>query len=224
VFARFAGDLDTEVRLAAELRARGAPVVPPLDGVPARAHEHGGRRVTLWTWWEQSGDEGPAAVGRALASCHRALAAGVEVGLAPWAGLAHSRELLAELPTRERAVVAPHLDPPDVPVRPVHGDAHPGNVLTGPVWHDWEDAQLACVEWDLACLVGPGRVVGMDFGLAEAILAGYDEPYDAAVLDRCVAARTAQQAVWGILLGDAVPSLPERVAIRLEWLASATRA
>ena len=60
----------------------------------------------------------------------------------------------------------------------------------------------------------------MDFGLAEAILAGYEEPYDDALLDRCVAARTAQQAVWGILLGEAVPSLPERVAIRLQWLAA----
>lgn len=40
--------------------------------------------------------------------------------------------------------------------RMVHGDSHPGNVLWtsgGPLWSDWEDAHLAPLEWDLACLV-----------------------------------------------------------------------
>ena len=68
------------------------------------------------------------------------------------------------------------------------------------------------------CLVAPGRVVGMDFGHAEQILAGYDAPYDGALLDRCVAARTAQQAVYGLILDAAIPGLPERVGARLEWL------
>jgi hypothetical protein len=80
-------------------------------------------------------------------------------------------------------------------VRPVHEDAHFANVLGGPVWHDWEDAQLACVEWDLACLVARGRVIGMDFGHADVVLAGDDDAYDSERLDRCVTARTAQQAV-----------------------------
>jgi hypothetical protein len=61
----------------------------------------------------------------------------------------------------------------------------------------------------------------MDFGLGEAILAGYDAPHDAGRLDRCVAARTALQAVEGMLLEDELPSLPERVAGRLDWLAAA---
>jgi hypothetical protein len=78
------------------------------------------------------------------------------------------------------------------------------------------------VEWDLACLVAPGRVLGMDFGHGETILDAYDGPYDEARLDRCVAARTAQVAVYGLLLGDAVPGLRERVAARLEWLAAWT--
>lgn len=221
LLADFAGDLDAEVRVAAALRAARAPVLPPLPGVPARAHACGGRRVTLWTWWEQpGGDDSPEAAGAALAACHRALARGVPAPLVPWSKLADARARLGRLSPRERAVVAPHLEPPGGPVRPVHGDAHAGNVLPGPVWHDWEDAQLACVEWDLACLVAPGRVLGMDFGHGEAVLAGYDAPFDAARLERCVAARTAQQALDGLLLGDAVPSLPERVAVRLEWLAA----
>ena len=93
-------------------------------------------------------------------------------------------------------------------------------MLPGPAWHDWEDPQLGWAEWDLACLVAPGRVLGVDFGHGETILAAYDEPYDEGGLDRCVAARTAQVALYGLLLGDAVPGLPERVAARLEWLAT----
>lgn len=221
IFAPFAGDLEAEVRLAAALHAAGAPVVPPLPGVPPRAHECGSRRVTLWTWWaHRGGDDRPEAAGRALAACHRALAGDVRVPLERWPRLAATRARLARLQPAARAVLAPLLAPPDGPLRPIHGDAHAGNVLPGPVWHDWEEAQLGCVEWDLACLVAPGRVAGTDFGHGEAVLAGYDEPYDAARLDRCVIARTAQQTVDGLLLGDAVPGLPERVAMRLEWLRS----
>jgi len=134
------------------------------------------------------------------------------LGLRPWAKLSEARERCTD------ARLLRFLGPPDVPLVPVHGDAHAGNVLPGPVWHDWEDAQLGCVEWDLACLVAPGRVVGGDFGYGEEILAGYDAPCDPVLLDTCVAKRTAQQAVYGLLLGDTIPGLPERVAARLEWL------
>jgi aminoglycoside phosphotransferase (APT) family kinase protein len=173
--------------------------------------------VTLWRWWDTRSEDTAHAIGRALADCHRALAA-IRVPLRRWAKLAHARAQLPRVDADARALLAPFLEPPDTPLRAVHGDAHAGNVLPGPVWHDWEDAQLGCVEWDLACLVAPGRVVGTDFGYGEEILAGYDAAYDSALLDRCVAARTAQQAVYGLIVGDAIPGLPERVAARLDWL------
>jgi Ser/Thr protein kinase RdoA (MazF antagonist) len=221
LLAPFAGDLDAEVRVAAALHAAGAPVVPPVPSVPPRAHEFGGRRVTLWTWWENpGGEDGAEAVGRSLAACHRALASGAPALLKPWIKLDEARARLGQLTPGQRAIVGPYLEPPAGPLRPVHGDSHAGNVLPGPVWHDWEDAQLAWVEWDLACLVAPGRVVGTDFGHGEAALAGYDAPYDVARLEHCVAARTAQQAVYGLLLADAIPGLAERVAVRLDWLAT----
>ena len=65
----------------------------------------------------------------------------------------------------------------------------------------------------------PGACWVWTSATARTILAAYDERYDEARLDRCVAARTAQVALYGLLLGDAVPGLPERVAARLEWLA-----
>ena len=215
-FAQFAGDLDAEARVAAALHSAGAPVVPPLID---RAADCDGRLVTLWQWWDARGDDTAEAIGASLAHCHRMLDE-VDVDLHPWTKLTEARTRLAHLDAGARAVLAPHLEPPDAPLRPIHGDAHAGNVLPGPVWHDWEDAQLGCVEWDLACLVAPGRVLGTDFGHGEAIFAGYDAPYDTALLDRCVAARTAQQTVYGLILGDAVPGLPERVAARLDWLRS----
>src|SRR4051794_18529040 len=82
-FSQFAGDLDAEVRVAAQLHAAGAPVVPPLMD---RAADYDGRRVTLWQWWEQSGDDTPEAIGASLARCHRLLT-GVDVELRPWAKL-----------------------------------------------------------------------------------------------------------------------------------------
>ena len=83
ILAAFAGDLDAEVRVAAALHAAGAPIIPPLAGVPACVHEHGGRSVTLWEWWERPDGNGtPEAAGCSLAACHRALAR-VETSLRP---------------------------------------------------------------------------------------------------------------------------------------------
>jgi Phosphotransferase enzyme family len=212
--AQFAGSLEAEVRVAGALHAAGAPVIPPLS---PRVHDHDGRKVTLWRWWDMRREDEPDGIGRALSDCHRTLET-VEVPLEAWAKLTEARARLPEVEHRD--LLAPWLAPPDVPLRAIHGDAHAGNVLPGPVWHDWEDAQLGCVEWDLACLVAPGRVLGTDFGWGEAILAGYDLPYDAELLDHCVAARTAQQCVYGLVLGDTIPGLPERIAPRLEWLRS----
>jgi aminoglycoside phosphotransferase (APT) family kinase protein len=83
--------------------------------------------------------------------------------------------------------------------RIVHGDSHPGNVLwtvTGPLWGDWEDAHLAPLEWDLACLVAASRVRGDDFGWAEAALDAHGGVYDAELLEVCVDARVAQGAAY----------------------------
>jgi aminoglycoside phosphotransferase (APT) family kinase protein len=70
------------------------------------------------------------------------------------------------------------------PQRMVHGDSHPGNVLwtaDGPLWGDWEDAHLAPLEWDPACLVAAGRVHGNDFDWGETALATHGGGYDGAL-------------------------------------------
>ena len=89
--------------------------------------------------------------------------------------LAEARRLAAgALPRSCRPSIARWPTLGAAPQRIVHGDSHPGNVLWtagGPLWSDWEDAHLAPLEWDLACLVAAGRVRGNDFGWAEAALA-----------------------------------------------------
>src|SRR3954463_11738028 len=66
LLTQFAGDLDAEVRVAATLHAKGAPVVPPLIDRAADCHE---RRVSLWQWWESRGDDSAEAIGASLAHC-----------------------------------------------------------------------------------------------------------------------------------------------------------
>ncbi len=198
-FRDSAANLRREARLAAALAAAGAPVPAPLGG----PYEAGGRVVTLWPWLELSGHAGDAAqAGRALRACHDALA-GIHVDgldLEPLAMLAEARRLAADalpraLPAidRARAILG------EAPGRIVHGDSHPGNVLWtagGPLWSDWEDAHLAPLEWDLACLIASGRVRGDDFGWGEAALAAHGGPFDAALLEACVDARVAQGAAY----------------------------
>jgi Phosphotransferase enzyme family len=105
-----------------------------------------------------------------------------------------------------------------VPEQIVHGDSHPGNVLwtrSGPLWADWEDAHLAPLEWDLACLVAASRVRGDDFGWAEAALRAHGGPHDAELLEVCVDARVAQGATYLAFTGRGGPEVvADRVAAR----------
>jgi Ser/Thr protein kinase RdoA (MazF antagonist) len=214
-FRDCAANLRREARLAAALAAGGAPVLAPLGG----PYEVGGRTVTLWPWLELRSDAGDAEqAGRALRACHDALAdldpAGLE--LAPLAMLTEARRLavraLPELvPAIERALGALAA----APQRIVHGDSHPGNVLWtagGPLWSDWEDAHLAPLEWDLACLVAAARMHGNDFGWAQAALGAHGGPFDATLLEACVDARVAQGAAYLAATGRG------DVRRHLEWL------
>jgi hypothetical protein len=185
--------LGREAALAGALAAAGAPVPAPLGGPFAC----GGRVVTLWPWVDAvaAGDAGAA--GRALRACHDALEAIDPAPFAPLGMLREAQRLATSeiAPAVERSLAALA----GVPARIVHGDSHPGNVLwtaDGPLWGDWEDAHLAPLEWDLACLVASARLRGDDFGWSEAALAAHGGPWDAELLETCVYARVAQGAAY----------------------------
>lgn len=146
-----------------------APSARPSSVLPPGPHREGGSVVTFWDYCANDPRrevDGPSA-GRSLAALHAALAGyggplpafTVQIDDAahvlethPLPALASSdRAFLTETHARlSVALAACHLA-----ARPLHGEAHLGNVLAtndGPCWIDFEAACLGPVEWDLAGL------------------------------------------------------------------------
>ena len=164
-----------DLQLAAALRSAGTPVLPPTDLLPPGPHTADGLSIAFWEWVEVLPERPTADVaGRTLADLLPALAevapgwtgepldtplddlgefvrTGVQLGAAP-ALLAR----VAELTDRLRPLLTGA-------VQPLHGDAHPGNLLAtraGWVWADLEDTCRGPVGWDLACLRRTSRLDG----------------------------------------------------------------
>ena len=98
---------------------------------------------------------------------------------------------------------------------PLHGDAHPGNLLhtvAGPVWTDFEDAWRGPIGWDLACLARTGRLDGW------AAVASYpNAPSD---LEPYVVARRLQSVGWELVFLRRFPAAQRRadaLAALREW-------
>jgi aminoglycoside phosphotransferase (APT) family kinase protein len=164
-----------DLALATALAAAGAPVLSPSDLLPPGPHEHDGRTLSFWRFVEVLPDRPtPAVAGTTLADL-LAVLAGVDPG---WDGdpLDTPLDDLAVFGARGAALGAPgdlvartgelldQLRPRLAgPAQPLHGDAHPGNVLRTPdgwVWADLEDTCRGPVGWDLACLLRTTRLDG----------------------------------------------------------------
>jgi aminoglycoside phosphotransferase (APT) family kinase protein len=162
-----------EVTLAGALAAAGAPVVPPSDVLPPGPHRYAGLELTFWRHVEVHPDPpSPGQVATALAELHAHLAA-LPVDGAP---LDTPLDDLARFTERGRAWGA---DPAQLErlaarleqlrprlageIVPLHGDAHPGNLLATPggwTWTDFEDTCAGPRAWDLACLRSTSRLDG----------------------------------------------------------------
>jgi len=164
-----------DLALATALAEAGAPVLTPSDLLPPGPHQHDGLTLSFWRYAELLPERPtPAVAGTTLAELLAVLAdvdpgwdgdpldtplgdlavfgdRGAELG-APDDLVALTGELLAELRPRLTG-----------PVRVLHGDAHPGNLLRTPsgwVWADLEDTCRGPVGWDLACLRRTSRLDG----------------------------------------------------------------
>jgi Ser/Thr protein kinase RdoA (MazF antagonist) len=224
-----------EVQVAGRLASAGAPVVPPAAVVAPGPHIRRHRVITFMAYVEVSAARpDPAAAGRALAACHAALAR-ERLDLPPHALLQEARGLLprlagegllstddAEVIERAAGRAAAGLSASRLPLRAVHGDAHLGNALPtadGVLWNDWEDAFLGPVEWDLACLVHPARVLGEDRADVAAAMDAYTGPVDPRGLEAALVGRAVQGAVWSALFARERPGGPsEMVAAHVAWL------
>jgi aminoglycoside phosphotransferase (APT) family kinase protein len=104
--------------------------------------------------------------------------------------------------------------------RPLHGDAHYGNLWNtadGLIWGDFEDVHSGPVEWDIACMVTSSHVFG-NGRASKYALEAYDCGFDSALLDLLIEGRTLQAIAWALV------SLPDpignpRFQKRLGWLA-----
>jgi hypothetical protein len=201
--------LAQQVELVSFLAAAGAPVAPPTRDVDPGPHERNGLWVTLWTWFDHDRARLDAnEVGRTLRELHDAMA-GYGGNLPTCDRLGESTQVLQALVPSEHAsaeeleellALAGRLEPLDG--RPIHGDAHFGNVLCtrdGHLWTDFENMCAGPVEYDLAALAYRAAPATAD------ALAAYGD-YDAAALERVapqmtvlLAALTVKMALMGRL-------------------------
>lgn len=200
--------MQREVDACRFLRDRGAAVGAPWrDAGPHRAH---GLDVTLWEWLEP--DPQPLtrdAYGRLLRDLHDALLdhdAALPVLVGPLTDIARAVELTGDALLAEAADLLVPLAL-SWPRRPLHGDAHTGNLLTtrdGPRWIDFEDVCVGPVEWDLA-----SRTVD------DELVAAYPGEVDRELLADCRSLRDLQ--VLACVLTDDVqdPALRAALTARL---------
>ncbi|MFL5884767.1 MAG: phosphotransferase family protein [Thermoleophilaceae bacterium] len=236
VTARFRnGDawLAREVAVAGFLHDAGAPVVPPASEIPPGPHAHDGHLMTFFEYAAPASSPVDAReAGRRLRLCHEALRA-YPGELPRHALLEEARALVdvLELPDdhaeRLRAAgtrIRARLDALDPELRPVHGDGDLRNVIQterGPLWNDWEDACLAPVAWDLACLHEDPDDAAHARAIAEAER-GYGVPadIDPDVFDACVAARRYQETVWTFAFLERHPQYEKQALEMLDAYAS----
>lgn len=222
-----------EVVVARHLTEAGAPIIPVSAEIEPGPHQHLGLVLSFWKF-VQILDEpfDPFQAGRALRACHTALQ-NFQGTLPILALISEAQQLLDQL------IAQSEFDATDVemllyvsqrvarqmqqlPMQPLHGDPHSGNVLNtshGVLWTDWEDVMIGPIEWDLASLVAAPYVFGTDRDKAEVALDGYGRSFSPEALEVCIEARTFVALVWSIVLHRQHPSQERqsRIEGRLHW-------
>lgn len=204
-----------ELAVASHAARAGAHVVPPSDLLDPGPHRSGGHVVAFWRYVEPRGELDPRAAGAALRGIHEALAD-------------YSSEL-PELHTTETHGLIDSLEPSaDVeflrelasrpihgPAQALHGDAHLGNCLPGPFWHDFETACRGPREFDLAALALSAETPFRERSLLA--LDAYGD-HDRERLEACIASYMAWICASYMVESSRRPSLPPLLGARLAWL------
>jgi hypothetical protein len=198
-----------EVDLAARLAARDAPVALLDPRVAPRVDERNGFTITFWTYYEPrvTGELAPAEYAEALSRLHVYMK-GVVVRAPHFRDRVREAQLLAGSPDRTPGVadadrellmntfgrVLPAIAERAAAEQLLHGEPHPGNVLStthGPLFIDLETVCRGPVEFDLAH-------VPHDVGEAY-------EGVDHALLDDCRVLVLAMIAAWRLDPDDRLP-------------------
>jgi thiamine kinase-like enzyme len=225
-----------ENAVAQYLARQGAPVIPMHPELPPGPHVHLGHTLNFWQFVNVIDVEPePRAIGRTLFQCHDLLR-GFDGELPELAILTESLALLDTLEEGGHfsrvtlALLRERLDSSTkalsaFPFQPLHGDAHPGNLLNttiGLLWTDWEDTFLGPVEWDLASIIWNARILDENNAHADGILDAYVEAggkIDFDALYHSMIARAAVMSAWyPILYPEPNEVRQAKLARRLEWL------
>lgn len=186
--------MQREVSVAQHLATSGVPIVAPWDDPGPHTAE--GLEVSLWHWAPHDDRQVSAAdFGTMLGPLHEALASypgELPPLIGPLTDISTALDASSD-PTLHRA--AAELVPLALtwPHRPLHGDAHTGNVLMtpdGPRWTDFEDVCVGPVEWDLSSMT-----------ITDDALAAYPAPIDSTRLADCRDLRRLQ-ILASLLVGE----------------------
>lgn len=186
--------LEREVSVAQHLAATGVPIVAPWND--PGPHIADGLEVSLWHWADHDNTQVSSAdFGAMLGTLHEALASytgDLPPLVGPLTDISTALTVSSD-PALHRA--AAELVPLALtwPRRPLHGDAHTGNVLmtpTGPHWTDFEDVCVGPLEWDLASMT-----------LTDEALHAYPGPIDPTRLADCRDLRRLQ-ILASLVVGD----------------------
>jgi Ser/Thr protein kinase RdoA (MazF antagonist) len=184
--------------------------------VPARVHEHDGVAITFWEYVPPDPRALPAPdrLGAMLAELHAALeASGLDLPrLAPLDDIPRFAARQGPTDAGERARIGDAcarvlatLPARETREQPLHGDAHPGNLLStaagGWLWCDFEDTCCGPVHWDVAALRRSPRLDGAAAVRAYARASGRDDVGDDA-LAPWIELRELHLAVWMALYAE----------------------
>ncbi|WP_369216544.1 phosphotransferase [Streptomyces flavofungini] len=197
-----------EVELAQRLAEAGCPVCPLEHRVDPRVYRRDGFAVTLWTYHEPVTPHlPPVDYAKALERLHAGMRK-VDVPSARFTDrITEAQEVVAdpdrspELPDGDRVFLSGRLanlrqviDDHGAVEQLLHGEPHPGNVLStasGPTFIDLETCCRGPVEFDLA-------------HVPEAVCAHYRD-VDQRLLEDCRQLVIAMVAAWRWELGDQFP-------------------
>jgi aminoglycoside phosphotransferase (APT) family kinase protein len=227
--------LERELDVAAYASRAGAPIAAPADTLPPGPHLRDGFQISFWRLEDHDPSRplDQAECGRALGELHGALST-YRGALPPYHGLEELAQLLEALEPAEHvteddlatlrrahADVSKSVERLELPHRPLHGDAHFGNVLRtprGPLWTDLENVCAGPAEFDLACLDWQRRALGSSYDATEALEA-YG-PYDPDILEEMIPVRALFATAWTIVIVGRLAPRPEPNSIlsaRLRW-------
>jgi hypothetical protein len=222
--------LGLEIAVTSFLSEQGAPVVAPSRELLPGPHEYDGFAISFWTYVRPDPDRTPTAddCSAMLVDLHAVLRS--YPGELPMLGandiargleaLDRADDVLSDADVGQLRAAAERLRPfweaPGGDLQPLHGDAHPGNLIAtregGLVWIDFEDVCRGPVEWDLATMMDVDAV------------AAHHRP-DPEVLARCTELRALQVALCLVAFHDDfgdIEGWDEGIRSMLGMLASAS--